>query len=77
MNRFKFSSIVVNIALCASKLFVVSFALLLTYLIVVSTFPILVVTVPSTCATPVADAIASALRVTYFLLLILIASRRR
>ena len=76
VSRFSFSSIMVNSALCASKILVISFALLSICSIVVSILSILVVTVPRACATPIADATASALRVTDFSLLILIESRR-
>ena len=77
VSRFSFLSIVLKSALCASKIFVVFFTLLLICLIVFSTFPILRVTVPSADTTPVADAIASVLRVIDFSLLVLMASRRR
>ena len=77
VSRFSFSSMVVNSALCASKILVVFFALLLICSIIFSTISILLVTVPSVDATPVVDAIASVLRVIDFSLLILMASRRR
>ena len=77
VSKLSFSSIVVNSALCASKIFVVSFALLFICSIALSILSILVVTAPRAWATPVADAMASPLRVTDFSLLILIVSRRR
>ena len=77
VSKLSFSSIVLNSALCASKIFVVSFALLFICSIALSILSILVVTAPRAWATPVADAMASPLRVADFSLLILIVSRRR
>ena len=77
VRKFNLLRIVLNIALCASKIFVFSFALLLICSMVASTFSILLVAVPRADATPVADAITSALSVMDLSLLILMASRRR
>ena len=77
VSKLSFSSIVLNNALCVSKILVVSFALLFNWSMVLSILSIRKVTSPRAWATPVADAMASPLRVADFSLLSLIVSKRR